>query len=84
MKTNLANMKFASFHNRLQMSGKHLEDHLRVRINANEDLNKFPATKYAKQWLHEKHMRTDDQTQIRKKQTGSSKNKSFLPQLSFL
>lgn len=39
-----------------------VEDHLRVRINANDDIDKFPVKKYAQNWVNENHMRTDEQT----------------------
>lgn len=68
---------------RARLVGKHLEDHLRIRINANDDLDKFPAKKYAQNWVHENHMRTDERTKIRKN-TEKSENKKFLPKLSFL
>ena len=36
---------------------------MRLRINGPKDLNKFPAEKYAKEWVHG-HQRTDDPLQV--------------------
>lgn len=38
-----------------KLTGSNLEHHMRVRINANDDMNKFPAAKYAAQWINENH-----------------------------
>lgn len=45
---------------RKSLSGGHLEDIMRIKLNGPEDLNKFGASKYAAQWIREGHLRTDD------------------------
>lgn len=77
-------MNHIKYDRRARLTGKILEDHLRLRLNANNDINKFNAHKYARQWINEKHMRTDQPTQIRKMPTKQPENKKYLPKLSFL
>lgn len=74
---------------RSRLNGKHLEDLLRIRINANDDLAKFPASKYAKRWVNDNHFRSDDPRQQRggKEKLLLSEDelqKKYLPKLSFL
>lgn len=45
---------------RSRLTGKHLDDLMRIRSNAVDDLNKCPANRYAKQFLDENRFRTDD------------------------
>lgn len=55
------------------LSGGHLEDIMRIKLNGPEDLNKFGASKYAAQWIREGHLRTDDP----QGQKGSKKKKEL-------
>lgn len=52
---------------RSRMTGRHVEDALRVCINSVNELEKIPAVKYAKYFIGEDHLRTDD-PRYRKKQ----------------
>lgn len=70
------------------MIGRHTEDVLRVRINSVNELEKFPAIKYAKHFISEGHLRTDD-SRYRKQKVDSlldndEQRKKFLPKLTFL
>lgn len=72
---------------RSRMTGRHLEDVLRVRINSVNELEKFPAIKYAKHFISEGHLRTDD-SRYRKQKLDSlldndGQRKIFLPKLTF-
>lgn len=74
---------------RSQLSRGHIEDILRIRINAPDDIEKFAAYKYAKKFIDENHFRTDDPRNQRKKPAASlleedNVNKKFLPKLSFI
>lgn len=51
---------------RKKLLGSNLEDILRIKLNGPTDLNKFGAAKYAKKWINEGHMRTDDPSGRRK------------------
>lgn len=75
---------------RVKLTRGHVEDLMRIRINAPDNIEKFAAHKYARQFLKEDHLRTDD-SRWRKTKTPSqllleeeNKNKKFLPKLSFL
>lgn len=73
---------------RSRLTGKHVEDLMRIRINAPDDLRKFPAAKYAKKFLDENHYRTDDPKGKRIKPASmldeEQNKKKFLPKLTFL
>lgn len=74
---------------RNRLSGKHLQDMIRIRLNANDDLDKFAAIKYAKKWVNDKHLRSDDPRQQRHGNSKSLLNedeltKKYFPKLSFL
>lgn len=69
---------------RNRLSPKVLEDIMRVRMNTNDDIEKFAARKYAQQWIKENHLRTDDPTQQHKRVGSDDANKKYLPKLSFL
>lgn len=80
-------MNHIKYDRRSRLSGKHLEDIMRIRINGNDDIEKFPAMKYARQWIKENHMRTDDPRQQRKPKNSlneEAEEKKYLPKLSFL
>lgn len=69
-----------------------MEDLLRIRLNSANELEKFPAKKYAKNFIYgaQKHLRTDDQLRKGGKSKKISlveeenKNKKYLPKPSFL
>lgn len=68
-----------------KLTATHLEDRMRIRINTNDDISKFSASKYAQQWLRENHLRTDDEKQLRKKSKNADQSiNKYLPKLSFL
>lgn len=73
---------------RSTMTGKHVEDVMRVRINTPDSLEKFAAVKYAAQFVKENHLRTDDPRYRRPKVISlleeDESKKKFLPKLSFL
>jgi hypothetical protein len=52
--------------NRRLLSPENLNNLMRLRINGPKELDKFPAAKYAKEWV-KGHLRTDDPAQVRKK-----------------
>ena len=45
---------------RARLTREHLEMHLRIRLNSNKDITKFPAFYYAKKWKEATLMLTDD------------------------
>lgn len=67
-----------------------LESIMRIRINTNDNLEKFAASKYALQWTKENHFRTDDPKQQRRDKKNKNliddeeENLKYLPKLSFL
>ena len=67
---------------RARLTSKHLEDAMRIRINTEDEIEKFPAQKYAKLWVAENHLRTDDETRIHTKK--SLNQKKYFPKLTFL
>lgn len=73
---------------RSKLTGKHVEDIMRIRINTADSLEKFAATKYAAQFLKDDHIRTDDprfrRTKVISLLEDDEKEKKFLPKLSFL
>lgn len=73
---------------RSRMTGRHIEDVLRVRINTVDSLEKFSAIKYASSFIKEGHLRTDDDRYRRTKMVSlreeEQQNKKYLPKLSFL
>lgn len=72
---------------RSTLTGRHVEDLLRVRINSVDSMEKFAAIKYAKQFV-KSHLKTDDQRYQKKKVVSlleeNQQKKKFLPKLSFL
>lgn len=76
-------MNHIKYNRRSRLSPQHLEDSLRIRINTEDDLEKFPAKKYALQWLKENHLRTDDPKYFHERNLNSD-SKKYLPKLSFL
>lgn len=42
---------------------------MRIRINGPNNIEKFPAVRYAKEWVKQGHMKTDDPNQITAKTT---------------
>lgn len=75
---------------RSQLTPAHMDDIMRIRLNSVDELEKFPAARYAKQFLKENHIRTDD-PKWKKKVSESlvdldptHGNKKFLPKISFL
>lgn len=72
---------------RSSMIRKHVENLMRIRINGPDDLEKFSAHKYAKEFILN-HIRTDDTRYQHTKAISlidhESKTKKFLPKLSFL
>ena len=47
------------------LKGRHLDNHLRVRLNGPKDHDAFAAQKYAKWWAEAGNLLTDDPTQVR-------------------
>lgn len=47
----------------------HVNDIMRVKINAPDEIKNFSASKYAKEWLKQKHKRTDDPIAKRPRKT---------------
>lgn len=70
------------------LTRKHVEDSMRIRINAPNELEKFAAHKYAREFVKENHLRTDDPRWVKAASVSlleeQNKNKKFLPKLSFL
>lgn len=73
---------------RSRITPKHLEDSMRIRINGPDELEKFPASKYAKRWINENHWRTDDPRKQTKQSSSllneNESKKKYLPKLSIL
>lgn len=81
-------MKHIKSSRRRRLTNHHLKDIMRIRINTADEIEKFPATKYAQYWVRENHFRTNDP---RKKQDQQATlrdeadlKKKYLPKLSFL
>lgn len=53
-------MNHIKYDRRSRLSPKHLEALLRIRINGPDDMNTFVAIKYARRWVNENRIRTDD------------------------
>lgn len=73
---------------RSKITNEHMEAMMRIRINAVDELERYPGSKYAKNWIKQNHFRTDDP---RRKQIKPSSllsedeaKKKYLPKLSFL
>lgn len=72
-----------------KLSRNHVEDIMRIRINSPDDLGKLSTHKYAKVYLRENHLRTDDPRYRRTTKAEllleeEQKSKKFLPKLPFL
>lgn len=52
---------------RSKLQGNTLDNLLRIRINGPKEIQNFNAAKYAKAWISQNHLRTDDPSQIKKK-----------------
>jgi len=59
-------MNFIRGDRRTRLTPAHLEDLMRIKINGPNELEKFPAHKYAKKWVEAKHIRTDDPSNVKK------------------
>lgn len=75
---------------RARLTPAHMQDIMRIRLNGVDELEKFPATRYANQFIKENHIRTDD-PRWQKKTTTSLEDddpiqnqKKFLPKISIL
>lgn len=75
---------------RARLTAKHMEDIMRIRLNGVDELEKFPAARYARDFINEKHIKTDD-PRWQKKATTSIEDddpiqnrKKFLPKISIL
>lgn len=51
---------------RTKLTSNHLNDIMRIRINGPDDINMFPAVRYAKAWVNEGKYRTDDPRKVKK------------------
>lgn len=60
-----SSLKYIRNDHRTALSPNHLEDIMRIKLNGPDDIDKFAATKYAKKWINEGHLRTDDPQQKR-------------------
>lgn len=73
---------------RSALTRNHVEDLMRIRINTVDDIEKFAAKKYAKEFIRKHHLRTDDPRWAKAVSVSlleeGSKKKKFLPKLSFL
>lgn len=45
---------------RSKLTAAHMQDIMRIRLNGTNKLEEFPASKYAKFFIDENHIRTDD------------------------
>lgn len=63
---------------------EHIIDIMRVKINAPDDIENFAASKYAKEWLKQKHKRTDDPIAKRPKKTNLQNEDEELSGRKFL
>jgi hypothetical protein len=52
---------------RSSLTGKTINNLMRIRMNGPRKLEKFSALKYAKKWIEADHMRTDDPSQNKKR-----------------
>lgn len=69
---------------RNRLNPKTLEELMRIRINTEDDLSIFPAKRYAKQWVKENHLRSDDNRFIHKKNQKSFEKKTFAKIIIFM
>lgn len=73
---------------RSTITNAHMEDMMRIRLNGVDEIEKFPATKYAHKWIKQNHIRTDDPRKTHAKSrtllTEEDAKKKHLPKLSFL
>lgn len=53
-------MNHIKFDRRSKLTPRHVEDLLRIRINGPDNMDSFSAIKYAKRWVNQNHLRTDD------------------------
>jgi hypothetical protein len=51
---------------RTRLTSEHLEDIMRIRINGPNELEEFPALRYAKEWVRLNKMRTDDKSNVKR------------------
>lgn len=67
---------------RSRLTNNHLNDLMRIRINAPDKLEEFVPSKYAKEWI-KRHWRTDDPRRKRPKTSSvlenENRNKKYIP-----
>lgn len=75
---------------RSSLKPKHIQHIMRIRLNGPNELEKFPASRYAYAFIDENHVRKDDpRWQKANKETTltndeENKQKKYLPRISFL
>lgn len=75
---------------RSSLKPKHIQDIMRIRLNGPNELEKFPASRYANAFIKDNHIRTDDprwknsNKDTTLKNDAEDKQKKFLPCVSFL
>lgn len=73
---------------RSKLTPAHMQDIMRIRLNGVDELEKFPAVRYASQFIKENHIRTDDPRYQKKTSTTLANDdpienqKKFLPKIS--
>ena len=59
---------------RSRLTPDHLEDFLRIRFNGPKNLEEFASIKYAKLWVAEGHLKTDDTRWKKERPSGKGSN----------
>lgn len=82
-------MNHIKTYHRSILKRNHLEDLMRIRLNTVNEIEKFPANKYAKEFINNGHLRSHLHSRWTNKRAISlleeeNKKKKFLPKLSFL
>jgi hypothetical protein len=60
-------MNHIKYDRRARLTSENLDHIMRLRINGPEQLDRFPAAKYARAWVDKGHMKTDDPARQRKR-----------------
>jgi hypothetical protein len=60
-----------------RLSARAVEDKIRIKINSEQDLALFDAERFARAWVENNHMRTDDPAQQRKSKIGPPSRKKL-------
>ena len=60
-------MNYIKYDRRARLTSENLDHLLRLRLNGPKESDRFASAKYARAWIKEGHLRTDDPSQQRKR-----------------